>query len=81
MQVTVEGHGVLAPICGDQYRVELPVRQATVADVLEALAAELPDMVAHLPRTACAKGDTLVQRDDAVADGDHLALIPPVSGG
>mgnify|MGYP005999972049 CR=1 FL=1 len=54
---------------------------ATVADVLEALAAELPDMVAHLPRTACARGDTLVPRDEPVDDGDHLALIPPVSGG
>lgn len=34
-----------------------------------------------LSRTACARGDALLTADTALADGDAIALIPPVSGG
>lgn len=81
MQVTVTGHGLLEPLCGGPRVVHLERAEATVGEVLEALAAELPALAALLPRTACACGDQLLRRADLVADGDQLALIPPVSGG
>lgn len=81
MRVIIECHGVFGGLCGPERAVELAVARATVADVLAALADEVPETAVHLPRTACAVGDALVARDTEVGDGDRVALIPPVSGG
>lgn len=81
MHITVECHGLLREICGAELALEIPQDDATVAAALQALAAQHPALNPHLPRVACARGDTLVARDAPLAEGDRLALIPPVSGG
>lgn len=81
MHITVECHGLLREICGAELALEIPQDDATVAAALQLLAAQHPALNPHLPRVACARGDTLVARDAPLAQGDRLALIPPVSGG
>src|SRR5688500_15702116 len=64
----------------DGYELELGAG-ATAADALAALAAEgeLGDLE-RLP-VVVAVNREYVPRETALADGDELALIPPVSGG
>ena len=82
MRVTIECYGIFRSLCGgDEYPIEVAGDDVTVAAVLDALAAEVPGTADHLPRTACALGDRLVERDETIADGARVALIPPVSGG
>jgi molybdopterin synthase catalytic subunit len=64
-------------------RVEVRLAKgATVRDALEALGAEhgLGELIARLPVVAAVNRE-YVPTDSALADGDELALIPPVSGG
>ena len=81
MKITIEFYGVLEPICGAEHRVELSGDSVSVAAVLDELATRIPEVEAHLPRTACAVGDELVGREHSLKDGDTLVLLPPVSGG
>ena len=54
---------------------------ATVAQARVALADAFPTLSAALPAVRFAVNETFVDDDAALADGDELALIPPVSGG
>jgi MoaE-MoaD fusion protein len=56
--------------------LELP-DGARIADVWEALALGGPEP----PSLAFARNRAYAERDDALAEGDEVALIPPVSGG
>ncbi|MQM40320.1 hypothetical protein KBTX_04369 [wastewater metagenome] len=77
----LELHGVLSEAAGRE-RMELGVAPGErVADVLERLGAEVPELVPHLARVACAVGDTLVPRATVLEGNERLALLPPVSGG
>ena len=58
---------------------ELPAG-ATVDDLLRALHAEFPDL-AGSGRVSIAVNAEYVDRRHALADGDEVALSPPVSGG
>ena len=79
--LTVDLFGVLTRLAGAP-SVTLPVRPgATVADVLTLLAAAHPAIHDVLAQCACAVGDRVVPRTRAVAAGERLALLPPVSGG
>lgn len=79
--IHVEFYGVLTERAG-QSSLDLPVvPDTTLAVVLEQLAAQLPDIASHLPTTACAVNDEIVQRSVTIAPGSTLALLPPVSGG
>lgn len=79
--VQIEFYGVLTQQAG-QSTMDLPlVANATLADVLEQLAAAVPAISAYLPTTACAIDDEIVQRSATVKPGAKLALLPPVSGG
>jgi molybdopterin synthase catalytic subunit len=46
-----------------------------------ALAARHPDIAPLLPRIATAVNRSMAPDDRPLADGDELALIPPVAGG
>ncbi len=82
MQIILECHGVFRSLCGsDEQALELPGDRASIAEVLDALAEHTPETAKHLPRTACALGDRLAEREETVRNGDRVALIPPVSGG
>ena len=54
---------------------------ATVAHAVAALAAEHPAIAALRGRFRVAVNQTFAHDDDPIADGDELALIPPVAGG
>jgi MoaE-MoaD fusion protein len=60
--------------------LELPA-PATVGDAIAALAARHPVIAALRGRFRVAKNQTFAPDHDPLADGDELALIPPVAGG
>ena len=81
MRVTVEFFGVLRQLTGAT-RLELALApESPVADALAQIERRYPDLVSRLRQTACAVGDSLVRRDAVLREGQHIALIPPVSGG
>lgn len=61
-------------------RVGLPP-QATVRDLLAALATAVPRIASALPHCRVAVAHAFVEADHPIAPGDEIALIPPVSGG
>jgi len=54
---------------------------ATAADLLQNLAEAHPSVARHRPIVRLAVNRTYVNADTALADGDEVALITPVSGG
>jgi molybdopterin converting factor subunit 1 len=60
--------------------VELPA-PADVAALRRALAATYPRLAPLLAAAAAAVNEEYVPADHPLADGDIVALIPPVSGG
>ena len=54
---------------------------ATVATLLDALAARHPSLAPLLPRLRVAVNQEFAQLDTPVPDGAEVALIPPVAGG
>lgn len=81
MQVTVECCGASARLAGaSSLQVTLP-EAATVRDLFALLGQRNTDFAELLARCACARGDSIVPRGTVLADGDELALLPPVAGG
>jgi molybdopterin converting factor small subunit len=81
MNITIQFNGVLRSLAGGK-STELGLGDfATVGDAMAALAIAYPHMAEQLQTTACAIGDALVHRDEALFDGADLVLLPPVSGG
>ena len=54
---------------------------ACVEDAWAALRREHPALQAERGSTRVARNGRLVSFDEALADGDELALLPPVGGG
>lgn len=54
---------------------------ATVAQLREALAAAQPELAPALAAALPVRGGSHVTAADALADGDEVALLIPVSGG
>lgn len=81
MRVTVECYGASARWCGsDAVMLELD-DGATGNQALDALAARYPDFAARRDNVAIAAGDAIASPTEPLADGDVIALIPPVSAG
>jgi len=64
----------------DGERVELPA-EATVGDALAAIGARYPEIAGLLPQVQAAVNRSVVPAAHRLADGDELALLPPVEGG
>jgi MoaE-MoaD fusion protein len=64
----------------DHETVELPAG-ARVHDVRAAIAARHPSVAPLLPAVQIAVNRTMAADAQALADGDELALLPPVAGG
>jgi molybdopterin converting factor subunit 1 len=64
----------------DGETLDLPAG-ARVREAWEAIAALRPEIAPLLPRVQTAVNRTVVGADHPLADGDELALLPPVSGG
>ena len=72
--------GLADAIGRDRLGATLPAG-ATVRDAVDTLAAEHPPIAAARPTLAVAVNEAYRGPDHALADGDVVALIPPVSGG
>lgn len=81
VNITVECFGALASsMGGDSVALTVAAPHDATA-LLDAAARAYPGAADLLCRTACARGDRLLAADDTLAQGDVIALIPPVSGG
>jgi molybdopterin converting factor small subunit len=81
MKVRVWAFAGLVAMIGAR-EIEVAVREgATVADVRAAVAAAHPQVEAMLRNVVCAVGEEYVDDGYVVAEGEAVALIPPVSGG
>src|SRR5581483_5850763 len=64
----------------DQETLELPAG-TSVGDARAAIAARHPSVAALLPQVQIAVNRAVVADRQPLADGDELALLPPVAGG
>jgi molybdopterin converting factor subunit 1 len=81
IQVRVRAFATVRQILGaSEVTLELPAG-ATVADLLEHLAAEYPAIVPLLERTIVTVNQSYANRSQSVGAGDEIAIFPPVSGG
>ena len=81
MHITVECFGASQRWCGAA-QVDLYLKlNASVETALEALAQRYPEFAQRRERIAVAIGSSIVSVDCPLQPGDHIALIPPVSGG
>jgi molybdopterin converting factor small subunit len=81
VDVIVDCYGVTERIAGGPEHVIRLAPGARIQELLETLAQRWPELGAVLPACACAVGDAVVPRTHALAAGERLALLPPVSGG
>lgn len=80
MQVTVRCFATLRELAADRTRLTLPPG-ATVIDAWTALAAAHRGLVPHRPFVRPARNGAYAPWEAALADGDQVAFLPPVSGG
>jgi molybdopterin synthase sulfur carrier subunit len=62
-------------------RLTLPAAVVTVGDLAAHLEQVRPELSGRLASVRFAVNETFAGAQDAVAEGDVVALIPPVSGG
>jgi molybdopterin converting factor subunit 1 len=79
MQVRLLAFGVLKELLGKERDVVSVHDVATVADLLQSLAARSPHAI--WPSIAVAVNQEYVRRTHLLHDNDEVALLPPVSGG
>jgi len=80
MQVTVRCFAMLRELAFDRGQLELP-DAATVADAWNAVANQHPGLADHRPFVRAARNGAYADWDTHLVDGDHVAFMPPVSGG
>jgi molybdopterin converting factor subunit 1 len=82
MQVRILLFATLKDLAGrNRLALTLPLENATVANVRQALVAEYPAMKANVEAAIAAVNEEYAFPQDAVHDGDEVAFFPPVSGG
>jgi len=81
MRVRVELFAGLREVVGQrEIEVDLP-EGASVGDLREGLARDLPKLAPFLPSLVCAVNQEYRSQEYLLQDGDEVALIPPISGG
>lgn len=65
----------------DEERVALPDAVSTISDLAAFLAERHPSLGGRLGAVRFARNEAFATNDEALADGDVVALIPPVAGG
>lgn len=81
IQVRVRAFASLRQVLGTaNLTLSLPA-DTTVADLLERLSADYPAAAAHLARAVVAVNQNYADRAQPLAQGDEVAVFPPVSGG
>ena len=61
--------------------LDLPASVTTVGAFVAFVAEHRPALAAALPSVRIAKNEEFAEMSAAIAEGDVLALIPPVAGG
>lgn len=79
--ITFEFHGRLLRSTGSTERALVVTTPLSLSEALVALQRELPQLETELARCACAIGDRLMLRREALSGGERIALLPPVAGG
>ncbi len=64
---------------GDE-RLTLP-EGSSVAEAAEALGAAHPSLAPYLPNCSFAVNERYATREERLAEGDELAVVPPIGGG
>ncbi|MGA8575643.1 MAG: MoaD/ThiS family protein [Candidatus Cybelea sp.] len=81
MQIRILAFAGLRELLGASERsLDLP-DGARIEDAWSAISREHPTLSQHRAATRVARNGRLGAFDDALADGDELALLPPVGGG
>jgi molybdopterin synthase catalytic subunit len=80
MQITVRTFASLRDLSADRFEVDV-ADDASVADAWDALQARYPAVAAHRPYVRAARNGVYAPWEDALAAGDVVAFLPPVSGG
>ena len=81
MRVTVRLFARLRDIVGTGELTQEIAQGSTIGDVWRALVRGYPDLAAYTSSVSGARNADYVSMDAALADGDEVAFLPPVSGG
>jgi molybdopterin synthase catalytic subunit len=81
LTITVRLFAMLREHAGWRERSLELVTGASVEDAWRAIAGSAPEIADYRPVVRFARNGKYAQPGDALADGDSLALIPPVAGG
>lgn len=68
-------------VAKDEERMTLPPGVVTIADLATHLAKVYASLDGRLGQVRFARNETFATNDEAIADGDVVAIIPPVAGG
>jgi molybdopterin synthase catalytic subunit/molybdopterin converting factor small subunit len=80
VQIRVLFFGLLKDICGAEDLIELPA-DSTAGAVFEHYAAAFPKLRQMASSIVLARNHEFAKTGDRLAEGDEVALLPPVSGG
>lgn len=82
MNVTILYFAAVRELVGkDEERVALPEGVATIGALAEHLPLLHPALGERLASVRFARNEEFAQHGDPIAEGDVIALIPPVAGG
>jgi sulfur-carrier protein len=81
MRITIRLFGRLREMAGaSEFQRDVPAA-ATVAAAWELLVSEFPQVAPYARSVSAAVNADFAKMTAAVADGDEVAFLPPVSGG
>lgn len=82
MKVAVLYFAAVRDLSGvDREELSLPSDVATVRAFVAWLERERPALAGRMSSVRVARNEAFASNDEGIADGDVLALIPPVAGG
>ena len=82
MTITLLYFAAIRDLVGrDEERLALPDDVRTIADLAAFLSKRYPALDGRLGSVRFARNETFAATDEAIADADVVALIPPVAGG
>lgn len=82
MTITILYFAAVRELVGkDEEHLNVPTKVATVGDLAIFLGTHHPALAGRLDAVRFALNETFATNEEAISDGDVVALIPPVAGG
>ena len=81
MNITLKFFARLRDLVGTNTLERQVASNITIAELIETLQAEFPQMARLMPHTAIALNQEFVDWQTQLNEGDEVAFLPPVSGG